>query len=241
MEWMALLILALATFAGAATLRLTGLGFSLIASSFFVLVNGPVEGVLLTNLMTPVTSAMVLSRTWRKAQVGRALLLAVPAVIVVPVGAYVAKVLPPGELMIVIGCFMLLALYITVFDKHLERLGSRLGAIELGALSGFFNATAGLGGAGLAIYARATKWQLKRFVPSAQVYLFTINTGSLLVKGPPHVNAGVLAVLVLAALAGTVAGARLVGDVPARNVRKITLGMAFVGGVLTIIKGIAAL
>jgi uncharacterized protein len=238
---MDLVILAIATFAGAAAIRLTGLGFSLIASSVFVLVLGPIEGVLLTNLMTPVANAMVLSETWRKAQFGRALLLAVPAVVVLPVGALVANVLPRGELMVIIGCLMMVALAVTIFDKHLEALGGRAGAIGLGAFSGFANAVAGLGGAGLNLYAIATRWPLKRFVPSAQVYLFVINGVSLLVKGPPHVSAGVLAVLVLSALGGTVAGQQLTGEVRAKTIRKLILVMAFVGGVLTIMKGVAAL
>ena len=61
---MVLILLCVATFVGAAAIRLTGLGFSLIASSVFVLVLGPVEGVLLTNLMTPVTNVLVLGDTW---------------------------------------------------------------------------------------------------------------------------------------------------------------------------------
>jgi uncharacterized membrane protein YfcA len=238
---MSLIFLALATFVGAAAIRVTGLGFSLIASSVFVLVSGPVEGVLLANLMMPVTNVMVLRDTWRNAQLGRALMLAVPAVVMVPVGALAAHWLPRGVLMLVIGCLMLAALMVTVLDRHLEFLAGRKGAVALGALSGFANATAGLGGAGLGLYARATKWPQKQFVPSAQVYLFVINGASLLVKGPPHVEAGTLAILVLAALAGTVVGTQLAGQVPVRTARTMILVIAFVGSVLTIMKGLAAL
>jgi len=241
MIWMSLIFLALATFVGAATIRLTGLGFSLIASSVFVLVSGPVEGVLLANLMTPVTNALVLGDTWRKVQLGRALRLALPAVLMVPVGAVVAHWLPRGELMVVIGSIMLVAILVVVFDRHLEWLGGRLGAVGLGAFSGFANATAGLGGAGLGLYARATKWPQKQFVPSAQVYLFVINITSLLVKGPPHVSAGVLGVLGLSAVAGEAMGSRLAGQVPVKMVRKLILAMALVGSLLTIAKGVAAL
>jgi uncharacterized membrane protein YfcA len=238
---MMLTLLVLATFIGAATIRLTGLGFSLIASSVFVLVSGPIQGVLLTNLMTPVVNVIVLGETWRKAQFGRALKLAAPAVLVLPLGAYVAHVLPRGVLLIVIGFFMLAALCVTVFDRHLEWLGSRLGGIGLGVFSGFANATAGLGGAGLGLYANATKWPFKRFVPSAQVYLFVINMGSLLIKGPPKVSAGVLGMLVVSALVGTMVGAAFVGKVQVRTARRIILAMAFVGSLLTIIKGVQQL
>jgi uncharacterized membrane protein YfcA len=241
MAWMDLMFLALATFVGAAAIRLTGLGFSLIASSVFVLISGPVEGVQLANLMTPVTNVLVLRDTWRQVQLRRALLLAAPAVVTVPVGAMVAHWLSRAPLMVVIGCLMLSGLLVTVFDKHLEWLGSRLGAIGLGVFSGFANATAGLGGVGLALYGRATKWPQKQFLPSAQVYLFTINVASLLIKGPPHVQAGTLAMLVLAALAGTALGAQLAGEVKVKTARKLILAMAFAGSLLTIAKGLAAL
>jgi uncharacterized membrane protein YfcA len=237
---MQLILLALATFVGAATIRVTGLGFSLIASSVFVLVNGPVEGVLLANLMMPVTNVLVLRDTWRKAQVGRALMLAVPAMVVIPLGAVVAQKLPHGPLMILIGCLLLVSLLVSEFDKHLDWMGTRLGAVGLGAVSGLMVATAGLGGA-LVLYARATKWPLKRFVPSAQVYLFAINVTALLVKGPPQVAAGTLMVLIFAAIAGTALGSQLAGLVPVRVARKLILALAFVGSVLTIMKGLAAL
>jgi uncharacterized membrane protein YfcA len=238
---MDLILLALATFVGAATIRLTGLGFSLIASSVFVLVSGPVQGVLLTNLMTPVANAFVLGETWRRAQVGRALKLAVPAIVVLPLGAYVAHRLPHGVLLVLIGSLMLASVTITILDGHLEWLGSRLGAIGVGVFSGLANAVAGLGGAGLSLYAIATKWPLKRFVPSAQVYLFTINIASLLIKGPPQLNAGMLAVLVLSALAGTVVAQQFAGRVRVGTLRRLILLMAVFGSLLTIGKGLAAL
>src|SRR4029079_9435843 len=107
---MDLMILAIATFVGAATIRRTGLGFALIASPFFVLVSGPFQGVLLTNLMTPVTNLLVLGSTWRRVEIARTLRMAIPAVIMVPVGAYFATKLPEALLLIAVGGTMVASL-----------------------------------------------------------------------------------------------------------------------------------
>ena len=241
MWWMSLLFLALATLVGAMAIRVTGLGFSLIASSAFVLVLGPVQGVLLTNLMTPVTNVLVLGDTWRRAQLWRTLWLALPAVAMVPLGVVIANALPRAYLLIVIGCLMLMALTVTVSNWHLKALASRSGAVGLGAVSGLFNAMAGLGGVGIGIYALVSKWPRKRFVPSAQIYLLILNLTSLVVKGTPKVAAGTLAVLVLAALLGTMIGAQLEGQVRAATARRLILVLAFAGSLLTIAKGVLAL
>jgi uncharacterized membrane protein len=84
-----LAVVGLVVLVGAGTQRLTGLGFALVSAPFLVLLLGPFTGVLLANALSLATNLVVLAQTWRAVQVRRALLLAVPALIAVVLGAWV--------------------------------------------------------------------------------------------------------------------------------------------------------
>jgi hypothetical protein len=54
-----------AVLVGASAQRVTGLGFSLVASPFMVLLLGPFNGVLVVNACAVVAALAVLSQVWR--------------------------------------------------------------------------------------------------------------------------------------------------------------------------------
>lgn len=227
--------------AGAATQRLTGMGFALVASPLLVLVLGPFQGVLMANLLSLLVNVSVLAMTWRLVEVRRTLLLAVPALCLVPVGVFVAKKLPAPPLQVAIGALVLAALLVPrLAGGRTLPVRGRSGAIAAGAASGFMNATAGVGGPALALYAVGSKWDHARFVASAQLYFTLLNAGSVAAKGMPHLGVAVLLAAVASLALGVGLGQLVARRVPAPLAMRAVVVLAAVGATLTMVKGLLA-
>ncbi len=238
---MGLVILVVATFAGAAMIRLTGLGFALVASPFFAIVLGPLQGVLLINSLTPFTNIIVLTRTRADVDLRHAIKLAIPAVCAIPVGALTLRVVPAPLLFIILGVLVIVAMAVVMYAKEIRLFGGRLGALEAGATSGLMNSVAGLGGPALTLYAMATKWPMRQFVPTVQVYYLIINVVFILINGLPALN-----VAKILLLGGAIVLGILVGDIVTKRVsdeqaRKVMLSLALLGAITVIAKGIMTL
>jgi len=131
-----LVLLPLGVVAGALTQRITGIGFALVCAPLLVLVAGPYEGVILANLLGLTVSLVVFVASWRDTEWVRGLLLAVPALLAIPVGAYVARTMAPAPLMVVIGLLVIVALGAVVLSERARVLRGRAGAIGAGPPAG---------------------------------------------------------------------------------------------------------
>ena len=227
-----LLFLPLGVVAGALTQRVTGIGFALVCAPLLVLIAGPFEGVVLSNLLGLTVSVVVFVTHWRDTEWKKGLLLAVPALIAIPFGAYVAKNVPPAPLMVIIGLLVIVALGAVVLSERARVLRGRGGAVVAGASSGFMNVTAGVGGPAIVLYAVSTAWEHRKFVATFQFYSIFTNLGSLAAKGGlPHVTPVALAV-------GLVGGEILSRHIDHELARRLAIGLALGGAVFTVIKGI---
>jgi len=242
--------LAVAVLLGAATQRITGLGFSLVASPFVVLILGAFTGVLVINALGIATSALVLAQVWRDVDVRRALLLAVPALLAVVPGAWVAQHAPAAILQIVVGaCVVVALLAVYAVDRHPPRRAldppagiarSRWPAAwAAGTASGFMNAAAGVGGPAVTVYAVATGWQHRAFAATAQLYFFVVGGASLLAKGLPSMPVHAWATAAGALAAGLVVGRILHRRISPGTARNAAVMLALLGGVVTLAKGLA--
>lgn len=243
--------LAAAVLLGAGTQRITGLGFALVASPFLVLVLGAFTGVLVVNLLGSITSALVLLQVRREVQVRRALLLALPAVLAVVPGAWIARRASPEVLQVIVGGCVVAAL-VTVLGVQRRLAGSErdetrtgsgtLGALTAGAASGLMNVTAGVGGPAITVYAVATQWQQRSFAATAQLYFTIVGTASLLAKGGlPSLPVAEWATAGVALTTGIGIGTWLQAHVSASSARSAAIGLAVLGGTLTLAKGLAGL
>lgn len=221
-----------------ATQRITGIGFALVSAPLLVLVIGPVSGVLLTNVLNLTTNLMVLAQTWRQVELRRVALLAVPALCFVPVGQFVARLLAPATLMMGIGGIVLVALAAVRLLQRTSVFSGTRGAVAAGALSGFMNVTAGVGGPAVTLYAIASRWPLRSFVGSMQLYFALVNTGSIIAKGLPHVGVTVLAAAIGALVLGVVLGHVAAPHVAPERARSAVLALAVAGSAGTLIKGL---
>jgi uncharacterized membrane protein YfcA len=234
-----LVFLPLGVVAGALTQRITGIGFALVCAPLLVLVAGPYEGVILSNLRELTVSLVVFVTSWRDTEWVKGLLLAVPALLAIPVGAYVARTMAPAPLMVVIGLLVIVALGAVVLSERARVLRGRAGAIGAGAASEFMNVTAGVGGPAIVLYAVSTGWAHRKFVATFQFYSIFVNLASLSAKGGlPRVSPAAL-ILSFVGLADGLAG----GQVLSRHVdhelaRRLAIGLALVGSVFTVVKGV---
>lgn len=237
MDALAPVLLGLGVFVGASTQRVTGLGFALVSSPLLVLVAGPFRGVQLSNGLVVVVSLLVLVATRRDVDVRRACLLMVPALAVVPAGAWVAHRLPAPRLMVLVGGLLIAALLAVLMSERARVFRGTAGAVSAGALSGFMNVTAGVGGPAMVLYAVSSRWSHRNFVASFQLYALVVNLASLLAKGTPRVTASEVIGCLVGLAAGIGTGRLLARRVSADRARQAVVVLALAGAVGTVVKG----
>ncbi len=231
----------LAIACGAMTQRVTGLGFALVSAPLLILAAGPHEGVLLANVLSLVGNCLVIAQTWRDANFRQALLLAVPAILVMPLSNWVAQQLPAAPLMIGIGVITLLALGFVLVFKQTKVFSGRAGAVAAGALSGFMQVTAGVGGPAMTMYAISTNWVQRGFAASMQIYFALLNVAAIAIKGWPQQPTFQMGAMFAALGCGVVLGALAAPYVPGHRARQAVTVLAILGALATVVKGFMSL
>lgn len=239
-----LLLVVCSVFLGAASQRITGMGFALIASPALVILLGAFDGVIVVNLCAVVSSLLILPRVWRRIDRVRLLWLGVPALIGTAAGAVVATELPGPVLQLGVGVLVIVALTVTlVVTGTAHRIEGRRPALIAGAASGFMNASAGVGGPALSVYAVASRWSQSGFAATAQAYFVAIGVASLIAKfvatgwAAPGLGMGEWAWVAVALFAGLVAGELLHARVGHRAARTAVIIIAYLGGTAAVIDG----
>lgn len=238
MVWFA----ALAAFVGSALQRATGMGFALVASPLLVLLLGPIDGIVVTNVgsvATAVLSAYQLRDDFDRA---RARWL-IPAGLAgcVP-GALVVRALPPAWVGVVVSGIVLIALLVTIAAPH-GRVADGPGARTVaGLISGFMNTAAGVGGPAIAVYTRSTAWPRGPFAATATAIFAIQGTAALLLKQrwPEFTSVGWAALGAAVAL-GLAAGRILHGRLDDRTAMRAVMALALTGTVAALAKAIWAL
>ncbi|MFS2087733.1 TSUP family transporter [Paenarthrobacter nicotinovorans] len=228
-----------AVWLGAATQRLTGLGFALVATPFLVLVTGPAEGVSLGNALSAVLCLTVVVTTWRSIQWRRVLTMFIPALADIRLGALVVSSVSTTTLLLGVGSISVAAVVAVILSRRRALLPGLPGALIAGALSGFMNTTAGLGGPMVAVHSASERWSPKEFVGTAQVFLLGVNSLSLAGKGLPATVPPMLCVASLAAVAlGAGTGHFLSPFIPQKAGNTVVLGLALTGSCTAVLRGL---
>lgn len=230
---------------GAVLQRTSGMGTGLVVSPTFVLVTGPVAGVVLTNATT-VVSALALTVVMRADIDWRRYVRIAPAIVLGSVpAALVVRATDAGWLEVVIGGALLLALAPIALTWQLPDLG-RGAAPVAGLTGGFLNTAVGVGGPAVLLYAHATNWSQRTFAATLQPIFLTMGTVSLLTKWAVGATAGPDGLparpLVLAAVAGValgvVVGGRVARRVSARTARRVAVVIVALGATTTLVRGV---
>ncbi|MEU6220974.1 sulfite exporter TauE/SafE family protein [Streptomyces sp. NPDC047022] len=223
---------------GASVQWLTGMGFALIAVPALVLVIGPAQGVVLANCAAGAISIAGLATGWRRVRIGAMAPLVIAAACTVPAGSWVAARLPEPVLLAGVGILVTVAVAIVMGGVRISALTGTRGAVAAGAVGGFMNSAAGVGGPPYSLYAVNAGWTVREFVPNAQFYGIMVNVFSVAANGAPRLSGTAWG----AALAGMVAGA-LIGRVfasriPEQWIRRLILALALTGGLTALVKGL---
>ncbi|MGA5702664.1 TSUP family transporter [Peterkaempfera bronchialis] len=232
------LLLGTVVLVGASVQRVTGIGFALVTAPALALLVGPGQGVLVSNCAAGAISAVGLCGGWRRVRVSAMVPLVLAAACTVPAGAWVADRLPERVLLTAIGVTVTAAVLLVIGGVRVAALRGRAGAVVAGAVSGFLNSSAGVGGPALSLYAVNARWPVREFVPNAQFYGVLVNLFSIAAKGLPALAApGWL--LVASGVAGGAVLGRLLGDrLSERQARRLVLGLALLGALATLAKGV---
>ncbi|MGW5352792.1 sulfite exporter TauE/SafE family protein [Streptomyces sp. NPDC004031] len=225
--------------AGSTVQRMSGMGFALVAVPSLVLLVGPGEGVGLSNCASLLISAVGLIDTWRQVRLTAMVPLVAAAACTVPAGAWALGHVPEPGLLTGMGLLVVLAVTVIACGVRVPALRGRGGALTAGAASGFMNASAGVGGPAVSLYAVNAEWSVAEFVPNAQFYGVVVNAFSLAARrGLPHLAPPVWALAAAGMAVGTLAGRVLAARVPERWARVVILTLALAGGVTTTTKGL---
>ncbi|MHC2849289.1 putative membrane protein YfcA [Corynebacterium mucifaciens] len=232
---------------GACLQRISGMGVGLIAAPVLSLLLGPIDGILLVNLLAVINAAtntwgMRADVDWKKfAPIALALVIGV-----VP-GTWVVANAPTNVLLVLVGALLLLALsVVTLGKRYVPRVEGAVPAALSGVIGGFMNTLAGVAGPAITVYAEAARWPQRVYAATLQPIFLVAGTLSFTVKvaaGAADVRGiePALWVATLAALAvGIGAGKRLAPRVPSTTAHKIALGLAFAGGATALVRGLLA-
>ncbi|MGW9631654.1 TSUP family transporter [Agromyces sp. NPDC055520] len=229
---------------GALAQRITGMGFALIAAPALVILLGPFDGVVLVNFCAVLSSLLILPRVWRHIEWRRFGWLVVPALAGTVAGALVAARLPGPVLQLGVGVLVVVALTVSLAVTRTDHVATgAVPAIVAGAASGFMNASAGVGGPALSVYAVATRWSQAGFAATAQPYFVVIGVASLVGKlgatgwALPELEPGAWQFVIVALLAGLGLGELLHRHVPHHAARIAVIVIAYAGGVAAMIDG----
>lgn len=230
---------------GAAMQRISGMGVGLIAAPVLSLLLGPVDGVLLVNLLAVINAAtntwgMRADVDWQKfAPIALAMVLGV-----VP-GAWVVANAPTDVLLILVGVLLLLALSIVTLGKrYVPRVEGVLPAAVSGAIGGFMNTLAGVAGPAITVYAEAARWPQKAYAATLQPIFLVGGALSFTVKvlsGAADITAiepALWAATLAALVVGIAAGTKLAPRVSSTIAHRIALGLAFLGGATALVRGL---
>jgi uncharacterized membrane protein YfcA len=236
--WAPALLLGAVVLAGASVQRLAGIGFALIAVPALVLLLGPVEGVALANCGAGAISAIGLAGHWREVRLGSMLPLVASAACTVPVGVWVSARMSERALLVGTGGLVCVAVILVLRGARIPALRGAGGALVAGAVSGFMNSSAGVGGPAVSLYGVNAGWTAQQFVPNALFYGVLVNVFSIALKHTPPLSMRVWLLVALGIAGGAVIGKALAARLPERLARTIVLLLALAGGATTLLKGV---
>ncbi|MEU4603552.1 sulfite exporter TauE/SafE family protein [Kribbella sp. NPDC023972] len=222
---------------GASVQWLTGMGFALVAVPALVLLLGPGDGVALANCAAGVICLAGLTSGWHLVRLRAMVPLILASACTVPLGTWFSNHLPEPVLLITMGALVTAAVLVIMRGIRVPSLGGLKGALGAGAAGGFMNASAGLGGPPVSLYAVNAGWTIREFVPNALFYGVLVNIFSVATNGVPRLSGGTWAAAVAGLTGGAIIGRALSGRVPEHRARMLVLLLALTGGISTLFKG----
>lgn len=243
-----LLLLLFIVLVGSALQRVSGMGLGLVAGPVLAVTMGPVEGILVVNVLAFLNAAATTATVreyvdWRKFSLIASVLIigAVP-------GALLVREFSPALLQALVGALLLLALAVTTFgQKYIPPATGKAPAVVAGVVGGFMNTLAGIAGPAITVYAQASRWAQQSFAATLQPIFMVagaISFGIKILLGAGDLsdtNWLVWPVGIIGMAVGLWLGVRLSKKVSRPRARTLALLLATAGGVTALVRGISGL
>ena len=236
------------TMLGTIVQGVAGTGFGMVVVVVFVWLFGPVEGVLLGNILGCINAITYTAAGWRDIEWRTMLRLSVGAV--PAMAAALVTIHYVSETALDLGVGILLAVLVTFsfLARFAPPTRSSASQYLAGFLSGFCSTCVAQSGPVLVAYAQASRWDHRHFAATIQPFFVFINLFNVPAKIAFAVSAGgltlswsVVATALVAIAVGVVISRRLARIIPASTARLIALTIASVGAVVIAGRGIVGL
>ena len=225
---------AIAVAAGALAQWVTGIGFALVCAPFLIALLGPEEGVRAAVVLGIPLNITMLVASRRDLKAGDALLLLVPAALVMPLAGAAVRRTNSTALSLAAGVLTIVAAGLLATGRRAARIHGRAGAIGAAIVSAAMNAIAAIGGPAVALYSINAGWRPEAARATLQAYFLGLNVITLVVLG----FAWPALPLVIGLVLGLAAGALVAGHVPVEAARIATLAVAAAGGCAAIARAL---
>jgi len=231
-----LALAAVAVAIGAAAQSISGIGFALVSGPLLFTVFGAREGVRVAVVLSMLVNIAVLTREHRSVMWRRVLPVLITALAATPLLVHLLAHAHPRLLRAAAGAVIVLGAALVASGRSAD--AGLPGGVAAGLASATMNVLASAGGPAVAVYATGARWEPTGLRATLQAYFLSLNVVTLLTLGPPHQDAGRLAVLAAALVLGAVAGARLAPRLPTGVARVATLVLAAAGGIGVVISAL---
>lgn len=236
MDLVTVLIIAVSVFLAVVSQLLTGFGFAMVLIPLLMLVIGPAEAVVATNIMGSALSTYLLFHDREFVDKRKALSLLGWAILGLPLGVLAITWLAPVILKWVIVIVVLAALLIVALNLSLPN--NRWTTALVGMLSGSLFTSTGVNGPPLVAYIRANNYSVREYRGTLTAVFFVqgwVGVTMLAMAGKVGVATLIPAVIGLAMMpAGFYIGHRLFKHVDAHKLR-IGISLMLVLAVVSVI------
>lgn len=238
-------VILLVAFLGLLLQRVSGTGFALVMVPVYTLFLGPVEGVLVSNILNGLGCLLLMLAVRKDLQWKRVLVLSGAAVLGMYPGIWLVKYLSPALLQLTIGLIMLAALAISLgFKVDKPRKDGLVPLLLSGLGGGFLVTTAGIPAPAMVIYARYVNWDFRHFNAAMQGVFFiicTVTAGMKVASGIPFPQAifslGHNGLFLLLAFIGMSLGGWLSQRIPDKYAARLAFIVSVIGAALATGRG----
>ncbi|WP_010523803.1 TSUP family transporter [Nesterenkonia sp. F] len=228
--------------------RVSGTGVGLVVSPVLSILLGPALGVLITNMTTVVSGALIMAAVWSRISWRRFAVILPAAVVGAVPAAWMVGAVDAGWLSILVGVIVVCALLVAVSLPRLPEWSSTSSRLTAGLLGGFFNTACGVAAPVMVIHAKLSRWEQGSFSATLQPIFLSMGLTSVVVKlmmgsVPLDDAVGVAPALLASAtvvtvLAGVLIGGRAAQAVTPTTARRVAVTLAGLGGVGAILRGV---
>lgn len=233
---------------GSCMQRVSGMGLGLIAGPVLTVMLGPVEGIMVVNILAMVNAAATTVTVkadvdWQKWRLICSVLIfgSLPA-------AWLVATTPTAPLLIIVGGALLVALGVVTFGKkYVPTPRGTWPALLAGVIGGFTNTLAGIAGPVITVYAQAAGWPQRVYAATLQPIFMVAGAISFAMKiatgagDMSQVDWLIWPAAIVGMAIGITSGVRLARRVDREVARKLSLSVAAAGAAYAVFRGVVML